>query len=108
MSKKIKQLQKKITPILKKNDVVRASVFGSFARGEDKKGSDIDMLVEFKEPKGMFHRIGLKYALEKILEKKVDLLTYNAINPLLKEYIYKDAIKIYEKRPQSIFKAYSK
>jgi len=46
----------------------------------------------------MFHRIGLKYELEKILGKKVDLLTYNAINPLLKEYIYKDEVKIYEKR----------
>ena len=98
MTKKITEIKAKILPILKKNDVIRASVFGSFARGEDKKGSDLDMLVEFNEPKGMFHRIGLKYELEKILGKKVDLLTYNAINPLLKEYIYKDEVKIYEKR----------
>ena len=96
--KKITKIKEKILPILKKNDVIKASIFGSFARGEDKKGSDLDMLVEFNEPKGMFHRIGLKYELEKILGKKVDLLTYNAINPLLKEYIYKDEIKIYEKR----------
>lgn len=94
MPDKIKELKKKIIPILKKNDVVRASIFGSFARGEEKRKSDIDMLVEFKEPKGMFHRIGLKYALEDALGRKVDLLTYNAINPLLKEYIYKDEIKI--------------
>jgi len=98
MMKKITKIKEKILPILKKNDVIKASIFGSFARGEDKKGSDLDMLVEFNEPKGMFHRIGLKYELEKILGKKVDLLTYNAINPLLKEYIYKDEIKIYEKR----------
>ena len=96
--KKITKIKEKILPILKKNDVIKASIFGSFARGEDKKGSDLDMLVEFNEPKGMFHRIGLKYELEKILGKKVDLLTYNAINPLLKEYIYKDEIKIYTKR----------
>jgi len=98
MMKKITKIKEKILPILKKNDVIKASIFGSFARGEDKKGSDLDMLVEFNEPKGMFHRIGLKYELEKILGKKVDLLTYNAINPLLKEYIYKDEIKIYTKR----------
>ena len=98
MMKKITKIKEKILPILKKNDVIKASIFGSFARGEDKKGSDIDMLVEFNEPKGMFHRIGLKYELEKILGKKVDLLTYNAINPLLKECIYKDEVKIYEKR----------
>jgi len=98
MMKKITKIKEKILTILKKNDVIKTSIFGSFARGEDKKGSDLDMLVEFNKPKGMFHRIGLKYELEKILGKKVDLLTYNAINPLLKEYIYKDEVKIYEKR----------
>ena len=98
MTKKITEIKAKILPILKKNGVIRASIFGSFARGEDKKGSDIDMLVEFKKPKGMFHRIGLKFELEDALGKKVDLLTYNAINPLLKEYIYKDEIIIYDKR----------
>lgn len=99
MTKKIAKIKEKILPILKKNDVVRASIFGSFARGEEKRGSDIDMLVEFKKPKGMFHRLGLKYELEDALGRKIDLLTYNAINPLLKEYIYKDEIKIYAERP---------
>jgi len=47
----------------------------------------------------MFHRLGLKYELEDALGKKVDLLTYNAINQLLKEYIYKDEIKIYGEKP---------
>ena len=46
MMKKITEIKAKILPILKKNDVVRASIFGSFARGEEKKRSDIDMLVE--------------------------------------------------------------
>ena len=96
--KKITKIKEKILPILKKNDVIKASIFGSFARGEDKKGSDLDMLVEFNEPKGMFHRIGLKYELEKILGKKVDLLTYGGVNPRLEKYIYKDEIKIYAKR----------
>ncbi|KKR91240.1 MAG: polymerase beta domain protein region protein [Candidatus Falkowbacteria bacterium GW2011_GWA2_41_14] len=57
------------------------------------------MLVEFKKPMSMFHRLGLKYELEDALGKKVDLLTYNAINQLLKEYIYKDEIKIYGEKP---------
>ncbi len=52
--KKIKELKKKIIPILKANDVTRSSVFGSFARGEDTKKSDIDLLVELKGAKGLF------------------------------------------------------
>lgn len=98
INKKIAAVKKKIIPVLKANDVIRASIFGSFARGEENKKSDIDMLVEFREPKGMFHRIGLKYALEDVLKKKVDLLTYNAINPRLEKYIYQDEVKIYAKK----------
>lgn len=98
MSEKIKELQKKITPILEKNNVVRASVFGSFARGEDTQGSDIDILIEFKEPMGLFFLAGLKFKLEEAIGKKVDLLTYRSVNPLLAKYIYKDEIKIYGKR----------
>lgn len=98
MSEKIKQLQKKITPILEKNGVVRASVFGSFARGEDTPESDVDILIELKEPRGLLFLAGLKFELEDALHKKVDLLTYKAINPRIEKYIYQDEIKIYEKR----------
>ncbi|MBI4812716.1 nucleotidyltransferase family protein [Candidatus Falkowbacteria bacterium] len=98
LDKKIAELKEKILPILKKNGVVKASVFGSFARGEEKKDSDIDMLVEFEKPKGLFFFVGLKRTLEKSVGKKVDLLTYNSIHPLLKDYIYKDEIKIYDQR----------
>lgn len=98
MSKKIKQLQKKITPILKKNDVIKASIFGSFARGEDKKGSDIDILVELQKDKSLLDLIHLKNELEDLLKRKVDLLTYGGVNPRLEKYIYKDEVKIYGKR----------
>jgi uncharacterized protein len=75
--------------------VAKASVFGSYARGEDTPNSDIDMLIELKEPRGLFFLAGLKFELEEALNRKVDLLTYKSINPLLKEFIYKDEIKIY-------------
>lgn len=98
MTKKITEIKEKILPILKKNDVVRASIFGSFARGEDKDGSDIDILVELREAKGLLFLAGLKFELEDALDRKVDLLTYKAINPRLEKYIYKDEIKIYGKK----------
>ncbi len=96
--KKITEIKEKILPILKKNDIIKASIFGSFARGEDKKGSDLDMLVELNKKHSLLDLIGIKFELEDVLKRKVDLLTYGGVNPRLEKYIYKDEIKIYAKR----------
>lgn len=97
MSEKIIKLKKKIMPILEKNEVIRASVFGSFARGEDRADSDIDILVELKKNKSLLDLIHLKNELEDLLKQRVDLLSFGGVNPRLKKYIYKDEIKIYGK-----------
>lgn len=94
------EIAKKIIPILKKQGVQKAALFGSQARGEATKKSDVDLLVEFsknKEP-GLFGFVGFKLELEEKLRRKVDLLTYNSIHPLLKNIILKDQKIIYEKR----------
>ena len=63
-NKDMRRIQRKIIPILKKNNVVRAGIFGSYARGEAKKKSDIDILVQ--HPKGMgFGFVDMKLELEK-------------------------------------------
>jgi len=80
----------KIVSILKRYDVKRASFFGSFARGEAREDSDIDILVELKEDKSLLDLIKLEMELEKVLKKKVDIITYNSIHPLLKDIISKD------------------
>jgi len=95
MSEEIKKIKNKISPILDKYQVKKSSIFGSFVRGEIKENSDIDILVELGEQRGLFTLVRLKRELEKALNRKVDLLTYNAINPLLKKYITKDELKIY-------------
>ena len=91
-------IKKKILPILKRRDVVKAAVFGSVAREETKKRSDVDLLVKFKGSKSLMDLAGLKIELEDRLDRKVDLLTYNSIHPPLKKYILKDQKMIYEKR----------
>ena len=96
-NKDIKNIKKKIIPILKKNDVARAGIFGSYARGEAKKNSDVDILIQ--PPKGIgFGFAGIELELEKKLKKKVDLLTYNSIHPLLKSSILKEEVKILWKK----------
>jgi predicted nucleotidyltransferase len=68
------------------------AVFGSVAREDDIDGSDIDILVEFKKPVGM-EFIHLSYELERLLQKKVDLVSRNGIkdkyyNEIETELIY--------------------
>lgn len=77
--------------------IVRAAIFGSQATGEAKKDSDVDLLVEFVGRKSLFDLVGLKIKLEKILQKKVDLLTYKSIHPLLKNIILNEQKIIYKR-----------
>ena len=88
------EIKKIIVPVLKRNNVVKAGIFGSFARGEAKKKSDIDILIKFKGRKSLFDLAGLEIELEGKTGKKVDLLTYNSIHPLLKERILKEEVHI--------------
>ena len=88
------EIKKIIVPVLKQNNVVKAGIFGSFARGEAKKKSDIDILIKFKGRKSLFDLAGLEIELEGKTGKKVDLLTYNSIHPLLKERILKEEVHI--------------
>lgn len=96
MSDNLKKIKEKILPVLKEHGVSYCAIFGSFARGEEREDSDIDLLVRFSDPIGMFEFVGLENTLSKTLGKKVDLVTEKAIHPLLKDNIYKDLQKIYE------------
>ncbi len=93
-NKTISNLKKKLVPILKRNDVVKASLFGSYARGDKKKTSDIDILVKFKGKKTLFDVTHLELELEAKLGKKVDLLTYNAVHPLLRKQIREEEVAV--------------
>ena len=64
---------------LKEYDPLKIGVFGSFARGDYKKGSDIDILVEFKVSPSLLTLIKLENDLSEILGIKVDLV-YRSLN----------------------------
>lgn len=80
---------------LKDYDVLKVGIFGSFARGENKKGSDIDILVEFKDSPSLLSLIKIENSLSEILGIKVDLVTTGALkNKRIKKSIKKDLINI--------------
>ena len=87
MKNHIEQIKRTILPILQRYDVMRAAIFGSFVRGEMQETSDLDILVEFKGEKSLLDLSGLKIELEELLRRKVDVLTYDSLHPLLKENI---------------------
>lgn len=74
-------IKKKIVPILKRRDVTRAALFGSVARNEAKKNSDVDLLVKFKGRKTLMDLAGLKIEIEDKLGRRVDILTHDGIYP---------------------------
>ena len=90
----------KIKDIIKQNKreieakykVKEIGVFGSTVRGEEKKRSDIDILVEFKEPIGLFDFMELEEYLENILGGKVDLVSKKALKPRIGQYILKEVV----------------
>ena len=96
MIKTNQNITQKMIPVLKQQDVIKAAIFGSFARGQQTKKSDIDLLIQFKGQKTLFDLAQLKIDLEKTAGRKVDLITYDAINPLLRKYILKDEHMLYD------------
>jgi predicted nucleotidyltransferase len=93
-NQKIDDLAKQIVPILLREGVVQASVFGSFARGEATGDSDLDILVNYRDGVSLFDVGGLKIELEKILGRKVDLVSQKYLKPRLKNFILQDQIRI--------------
>ncbi len=78
-------------PLLReKYHVKKIGIFGSFVRGEQKRGSDLDILVEFETPIGFFEFVRLENLLSRALRKKVDLVSKKAIKPAVKKEIFKE------------------
>jgi predicted nucleotidyltransferase len=82
--------------VVQKYGVREIGIFGSFVRGEQKKRSDIDILVEFapRDIPGLLKLIEMEMYLEKLLKKKVDVVIKSGIRPELKKGILKEVVYI--------------
>ena len=68
-------------------------LFGSVARGESGPDSDVDLLVEFDKPIGLFHFFRVQRRIEEILGSKVDLVMRDAVKRQLRERIFAEAVR---------------
>ena len=75
-------------------NVSNIGVFGSVARTDATEKSDIDVLVEFSEPIGLFKFVELQDFLTKILDRKVDLVTKKALKPIIKDEILREVVYV--------------
>ncbi len=94
------KLRDAILPILEPYGVKWIALFGSAVRGEATRQSDIDILVDFEEPRrkplGLFKWVELEEELGKRLGRKVDLVSNAALNKHIRPYVEKEMVVIYD------------
>ena len=90
------EIETALVSILGKYGVRKIGLFGSYARGEERSDSDLDVLVEFAERKSLLTLVRIERELSEHIGVKVDLLTEQAISPYLVERIKADLKVIYQ------------
>lgn len=94
----VQQMIPQIQAFFQNQPVKKAWLFGSCSRGEERPDSDIDILVEYKDPDSisLFTISHMMCSLRKILNRRVDLVEEDCILPFAEESIHQDKILIYE------------
>jgi len=95
----LEEVTERIVPVLKQSGVEYAGVFGSVARGEAGKDSDIDILVKFKGPATFGAYLRLDENLRRALNQDIDLVTVGAVNKFLRPLIERDLKLVYRELP---------
>lgn len=83
----LEKIKKQVFPILQNARVKKAALFGSYVRGDNTPESDIDILVDLPVEATLIDLVGIKQDLEEKLHKKVDVITYRSICPLIKDSV---------------------
>jgi len=92
MKNYIDKIKQKILPILQNYEVKRLAIFGSCAKGRMTKDSDIDILIDIRADISLLGFIELKQKIEEALGRKVDLVEYDTLKPLLRERILREQV----------------
>jgi len=98
MSDALNSIKYGAEPILKRNDAEFAGIFGSYARGEEKYGSDVDFLVRFQKPKSLLDLVRIESELSEALQIKADLVTERGLCRHIKAKVIDGLKPIYGRR----------
>jgi len=90
------EIENKVVSILEKYHVKTIGIFGSYARGAQSPGSDLDVLVNFKERKSLLTLVRIERELSESIGVKVDLLTEQSVSPYLIDRIKSEMKVIYQ------------
>ncbi|MDD7984258.1 nucleotidyltransferase domain-containing protein [Lentisphaera marina] len=97
----IEELKKELPEVCEKYDIAFVDLFGSIARDEGTESSDLDLIIDFQEPKSRHaskRYFGFLHSIEDKFGKNVDLLTPKSLsNPFLLNEVNKDRIRLYGK-----------
>lgn len=92
---KIKQVLRKNKSSLKRQFKVKElGIFGSYVRGEQKKNSDVDILVEFSQIPGLFDYLRTENRLSRLLRRRVDLVMKGSLKPVIGKYIMREVVYV--------------
>lgn len=90
------EIYNKIVEFLKSKGATKVAVFGSYIRNEETPESDIDVMVDFERPIGLFEFVKIERELEELIGVKIDLVMDGGINPLVEKYVMKDLKVLYQ------------
>ena len=93
----LEHIRKVVLGILKPHGVKRVAVFGSVARDEETPESDIDLLVAFERPLGLFTLAHLQRELSEKFGRKLDLVTEGALSRYIRPFVEREKRAIYER-----------
>ena len=88
----LKERREQILAIAERHGARRIQVFGSTARGEDSRDSDVDFLIELERGRSLLDIIAMKQDLEDLLQCGVDVVTEEAVSPYIRDEIVTRAI----------------
>lgn len=89
---------KKLQNICEVNDISYLGLFGSFATGQEREDSDVDLLIDFKNTKSLLEKGRVIVELQKLFNRDVDLASRKNIKPSLKPFIDKQLVTLYGKK----------
>jgi len=90
----IEELRQNMPELERRYKVKKLGVFGSYIRGEQHKGSDLDLLVEFNDPPGLLKFIEMEYYLSDLLGIKVDLVMKDTLKPTIGKRVLSEVIPV--------------